>query len=136
MTELLDIPQVRRATVEECWILTGTHRGRVWLARRRRYASGRVASVAFDAAWALAREEDRGDVVGFLHTHPTMSTLPSRRDVRTIRAWCAAFGKPLLCIIAGSRGDVGAYRFANTRSRGRRLRAVELFPSDRVVIVE
>ena len=25
---------------------------------------------------------------------------PSERDVRTMRGWCAAFGKPLLCVIA------------------------------------
>jgi proteasome lid subunit RPN8/RPN11 len=84
----------------------------------------------------LAREEGRGDVVGFLHTHPTASTAPSRRDVRTMRAWTAAFGKPLVCVILGSRGDVGAYRFTGPRSRGRRARVVEVFGTDRVVAVE
>jgi proteasome lid subunit RPN8/RPN11 len=77
---------------EQCWTLVGGRRGGVWFARAVRRVSGRRTEVAFDAAWALAREERRGDVVGFLHTHPTASILPSRRDVRTMRAWCSAFG--------------------------------------------
>jgi proteasome lid subunit RPN8/RPN11 len=94
-------------SIEECWILTGQRRGGVWLLRRRSYSTGQPASVTFNAAWVLAREELRGDVLGFLHTHPSGLPRPSARDVRTMRAWCTAFGKPLLCLIAAKRGMAG-----------------------------
>ena len=55
----------------------------------------------------LAREEAHGDVHGFLHTHPVGSPAPSQRDLRTMRAWTAAFGKPLLCLITARRGTAG-----------------------------
>ena len=58
----------------------------------------------------LAREEQRRDVIGFYHTHPGLPACPSRRDVRTMHAWCSAFGKPLLCVMAGVDGARG-YRF-------------------------
>jgi hypothetical protein len=93
--------------VEECWVLTGQRRGGVWMLRRRRYSVGEATTVAFDAPWVLSREETHGDVLGFLHTHPTGSPTPSRRDLRTMRAWTGAFGKPLLCLIAAHRGMAG-----------------------------
>ena len=93
--------------VEECWVLTGQRRGGVWMLRRRRYSVGEPGSVAFDASWVLGREESCGDVRGFLHTHPTSSASPSRRDLRTMRAWTGSFGKPLLCLIAARRRIAG-----------------------------
>jgi len=100
---------------EECWTLIGARRGRVWFARPVRRIAGSAHAVAFDAAWALRREERRGDVVGFLHTHPPGLLRPSRRDVRTMRAWCGAFGKPLLCVIA-SGGRAAAFIFDDDES--------------------
>ena len=118
-------------TREECWTLLGHRRGGVWLMRAARHVVGQPVEVAFDAAWALAREERRGDVVGFLHTHPTDSLSPSRRDVRTMRAWCSAFGKPLVCLIAHG-GRVAGYRFEQEADGGGdgyvSLAAVERFP--------
>ena len=120
--------------VEECWTLVGRRRGLVWLATRLDYAAGGPASVEFDAAAALRREERRGDVVGFLHTHPVGPLRPSRRDVRTMRAWCSAFGKPLLCLIA--RGERAAgFLFDDDESEGEPLEAAEFFPGGVVVAV-
>jgi proteasome lid subunit RPN8/RPN11 len=65
-----------------------------------------------DAAGVLAREESKGDVVGFYHTHPAGPPEPSQRDVRTMRAWVSSFGKPLLCLIE-SDGELAAYRFSD-----------------------
>jgi hypothetical protein len=93
--------------VEECWVLTGQRRGGVWMLRRRRYSEGEPGSVAFDASWVLDREESRGDVQGFLHTHPTSSASLSRRDLRTMRAWTGSFGKPLFCLTAAHRRIAG-----------------------------
>ncbi len=121
--------------VEQCWTLLGRRRGRVWLCRRVRPTSGDRASVRFDGAGVLRREEAHGDVVGFLHTHPDGPARPSRRDVRTMRAWCGAFGKPLLCLIACPAG-VRGYRFDGDSSAGRRLEFIELFPRGVVVGVE
>jgi proteasome lid subunit RPN8/RPN11 len=94
-------------SIEECWVLTGQRRGGVWILRRRRYSTGQPTRVAFDAGWVLRREESHGDVIGFLHTHPIGAARPSLRDLRTMTAWTGAFGKPLLCVIAGRRGMRG-----------------------------
>jgi proteasome lid subunit RPN8/RPN11 len=115
------------SVVEQCWTLLGKRRGRIWFCRRVRPSSGERASVRFDGAWVMDREEKHGDVVGFLHTHPDGPTAPSNRDVRTMHAWCGAFGKPLLCLIA-SPAEVGGWRFDDDQSAGQALDIVELFP--------
>jgi proteasome lid subunit RPN8/RPN11 len=121
--------------VEQCWTLVGQRRGRIWLCRRVRRVSGARASVRFDGAWALEREEKHGDVVGFLHTHPDGPATPSARDVRTMRAWAQAFGKPLLCLIADPAGLRG-YRFDNDESTGHALALVTAFPRGVVIGVD
>ena len=103
----------------------GQRQGRFWYARRMRPTRGEPASVGFDAAWVLRREETRGDVVGFYHTHPNGSPSPSHRDLRTMRAWCGSFGKPLLCLIEGD-GAIAAYRFDSDESDGIKITACEL----------
>jgi proteasome lid subunit RPN8/RPN11 len=124
-----------RAVVERCWTLVGQRRGRIWYARRVRATSGERTRVRFDGSWVLDREERRGDVLGFLHTHPDGPAAPSVRDVRTMRAWCTAFGKPLLCVIASPEGWRG-YRFDDDESRGVELLLVEAFPRGVVIGVE
>jgi len=111
--------------LEECWILVGARRGATWRANRVRYRRGETASVSADATWALRREEVRGDVVGFFHTHPMGGLSPSTRDVRTMRAWCDAFGKSMICVIA-TPDQIGAWRFDNYRSKGAALKSVRL----------
>src|SRR5580700_9841392 len=106
--------------VEQCWTLLGQHRGRIWHCRRVRQSCGERTSVHFDGNWVLDREERHGDVVGFLHTHPDGPATPSQRDVRTIRAWCCAFGKPLLCLIA-SPEELRGYCFEDDESTGKAL---------------
>ncbi len=128
-------PPVAEGDRERCWTLLGRRRGRIWYARRARPATGDRSSVSFDGGWVLAREERRRDVVGFLHTHPDGPARPSRRDVRTMRAWCRAFGKPLLCLIASPAGLHG-YRFADGDAGGVELAAVEVFPRGIVIGVE
>jgi proteasome lid subunit RPN8/RPN11 len=113
--------------VEQCWTLLGRRRGRIWHCRRVRPTRGERSSVRFDGPWTLEREEAHGDVAGFLHTHPDGPALPSDRDVRTMRAWCGAFGKPLLCVIAAPHG-LRAFRFDDDESTGVALEAVETFP--------
>ena len=112
---------------EECWTLVGRRRGRFWLGRRVRHSRGEPASVQFDGLWVLRREEKQRDVLGFFHTHPGGPPAPSARDIRTMRAWCSAFGKPLLCVIVSPEG-VGAFRFDDDASEGVKLELVEMFP--------
>jgi proteasome lid subunit RPN8/RPN11 len=92
-------------------------------------------SVEFDWTKVIRREETFRDVLGFFHTHPQGLTRPSRRDVRTMQAWCDCLGKPLLCII-GEPGSadmqIHGYLFRNFRSRGRK---VELMARDNQQIV-
>jgi proteasome lid subunit RPN8/RPN11 len=121
--------------VEQCWTLVGERRGRIWYGRRVRPSTGQRASVCFDGLWVLKREEERHDVLGFFHTHPDGPSSPSMRDVRTMRAWCSAFGKPLLCVIA-SPGAVRGYRFDGDDSEGVKLELVEVFPGSVVVGVD
>jgi proteasome lid subunit RPN8/RPN11 len=116
-------------------VLLGERRGRAWLCRRARPERGERASVRFDGPWVLGREERRGDVAGFLHTHPDGPASPSGRDVRTMRAWCLAFGKPLLCLIDSPDGLRG-YRFDDDASTGEPLAVVQAFPRGVVIGVD
>src|SRR5258707_108687 len=110
---MAEAPIVARAAavsdpnVEQCWVLLSLRRGCIWFCRRVRQTKGSRVNVRFDGNWVLEREEERGDVIGFLHTHPDGPPSPSERDVRTMRAWCGAFGKPLLCLIANAKGIEG-----------------------------
>jgi proteasome lid subunit RPN8/RPN11 len=107
---------------EESWVLVGTGFPE-WRMRAIRYRSGARTTVTADSRYAFEREEKRGDVQGFMHTHPMGGLRPSLRDIATMRAWCDAFGKPLLCIIESPRG-IAAYRFDDYKSVGRPLSAV------------
>jgi proteasome lid subunit RPN8/RPN11 len=124
-----------RPVVEQCWTLLGERRGRIWHCRRVRHSRGAPANVRFDGSWVLRREEEHGDVVGFLHTHPNGPTSPSGRDVRTMRAWCGAFGKPLLCLIATPE-RVRGYRFDDDKTQGEELELVEMFARGVVIGVD
>ncbi|HUG94404.1 MAG TPA: Mov34/MPN/PAD-1 family protein [Planctomycetaceae bacterium] len=120
---------------EECWLLVGRRRGRLWYARRIGRCRGQPASVEFDGPAVLDREERKRDVIGFLHTHPASEATPSRRDLATMRAWVSAFGKPLLCVIEGTNG-LAAYRFDDDESTGEPLLSVEVFPRGVVIGVD
>jgi proteasome lid subunit RPN8/RPN11 len=128
-------PASLKPVVEQCWTLLGERRGRIWFCRRVQRASGERARVRFDGDWVLRREESHGDVVGFLHTHPDGPAVPSDRDVRTMHAWCGAFGKPLLCLIACPEGLRG-FRFDDDDSAGEALAIVEVFPRGVVIGVD
>lgn len=122
-------------TGEQCWTLLGWHRRRIWYARKFGRTVGQPASVEFDGPWVLRREEQRRDVVGFYHTHLGGRPQPSPRDVRTMRAWAGAFGKPLLCVIESPEG-LAAYRFDDDRCDGVALAQIEPFPRGIVIGVE
>jgi hypothetical protein len=109
---------------EQCWILSGAYDDdqEVWHVTLHRHILGEPASVEADWQWALDREEARGDVVGFAHTHPAgAGTEPSARDIQTMQVWCSALGKPLLCLIAEGTALVepAAYVFEDDQSVGR-----------------
>lgn len=97
-----------------------------------RPTEGEPASVEFDHDWILEREETKGDVVGFYHSHPSGMPNPSERDHRTMRAWVASFGKPLLCLIEAD-GNVAAYNYIDDESRGVEIAACELLPRGIVI---
>ncbi len=85
---------------DRCWTLVGTCENGTWHAKTHRRISGKPSSVEADWEWTLRREEKRGDVIGFAHTHPSGAGItPSERDIRTLRAWRIALGKPLLMLI-------------------------------------
>jgi len=86
---------------EECWLLTG-YRGRwAWAARYDRYSVGQPARVAFDSDYVW---ENRGRLVGFIHTHPSFPATPSITDDVTMMGQVGSLGRPLLCCIDGTDG--------------------------------
>jgi proteasome lid subunit RPN8/RPN11 len=124
-----------RSQNEECAVVVGSAQRGVWYGRLRQRWVGTPASVEFDWSWVLAREERRGDVIGFFHSHPSGSNAPSQRDARTMRAWVSCFGKPLLCVIQ-SPGDLQAYLFQTDVEKGQQLDQVRRFPHNVVVGIE
>ena len=119
---------------EECAVLVGHRRRGIWFGRLRRRQIGSPASVEFDWAWVMEREERYGDIAGFFHTHPTGSATPSQRDARTMCAWASCFGKPLLCLIEG-RDGLSAYLFETDEDAGQQVRQVERFARNVIVAV-
>jgi hypothetical protein len=115
-------------------VLVGERRGDIWLCRPLNHATGKPATVEFDGAAALAREEAAQDVVGFLHTHPDCEAKPSQRDRDTMQAWTSALGKPLLCLIEGTDGLRG-FCFPNDESPGEPIEQVERFEDGIIIAV-
>ena len=107
---------------EESWVVVGEVVDGIWAGRRVWRSSGEVASVGFSWRQVLGREERRGDVIGWYHTHPSGLLRPSARDVRTMAAWCTCFGKPLLCAIGDGERLAG---FLFGRRYGEQERASE-----------
>jgi hypothetical protein len=89
---------------EQCWVLVGGIDGDLWWGKKVRPHEGSPASVAFDPNYAMKRDEQYGDVVGFIHTHPSFTAHYSMRDDRTMKAWVLSLGKPLVCCILGTDG--------------------------------
>jgi hypothetical protein len=114
------------------YVVLGQRRGRLWHGRLWRRATGGPAAVEVDWAAVLEREERRGDVLGFYHTHPGGGAAPSERDVRTMRAWVSCLGKPLLCLIASGQLLRGTL-FANDEDPGTPLAEVQRFPRGVIV---
>jgi hypothetical protein len=120
---------------EISYVLIGHRRRGIWHGRLRQRQMGGPASVEFDWAWVMEREERYGDVAGFFHTHPPGLATPSQRDLRTMRAWVSCFGKPLLCLIeSGER--LSAYLFATDEDAGLPVAQLERFPRNAIVAVE
>ncbi len=67
---------------EKVAVLVGQRRGRLWHGRLRQRQTGSPNAVEFDWAWVMEREERRGDVIGFYHTHsPGLSAHHARLGV-------------------------------------------------------
>ena len=100
---------------EQSWIIVGIRRGRLWIGRRIEMWIGNQSSVAFDWRLVLSREEQRGDVLGWYHTHPVWGATPSKADTDTMWAWTDCLGKDLLCVIEGRHNGLTetlAWRFS------------------------
>jgi len=95
---------------EICYIMLGKRKPNFAKGRLIRKTIGNSHSVKFDWNWVLKREERKGDVIGFWHTHLDGNLDPSKRDRKTMEAWINCFGKPLLCVIQNQYGSETAYR--------------------------
>lgn len=89
---------------EQCWVLIGGWKDDLWWGKRVRSTEGHPVMVRFDPQYVMKREEKYGDVIGFIHTHPTFTAQYSNIDDRTMKAWVLSFGKPLVCCIQGTDG--------------------------------
>ena len=127
--------RLRRKTpiIEHCWLVVGRRQTNFWLGRRVQPTIGTVASVDFDPYWVIDREENRGDVIGFYHTHPGGRPGPSRRDLNTMRAWVDSLGKPLLCLIEASE-EIDCFLFDKSKD-GSKIDC-ERFPRGVIVAYE
>jgi hypothetical protein len=121
-------------SAEVCCVLLGQYRAGIWHAKLSWRRLGTHSSVMFDGERVLEREERNGDVVGFFHTHPDGFTGPSERDVRTMRAWCFCFGKPLLCVISTREGP-RAWLSQCAEPELKEIGPVAIFKSDWLVAV-
>jgi hypothetical protein len=97
-------PAQLAAENEHCWVILGRRLGVFWYGRLVYLATGEPSQVEFDWDMVFQREETKGDVVGFLHTHPNTNAHPSPTDHATMKTWVTAMGKPLICSIDGSDG--------------------------------
>ena len=129
------IKPTKRVFVERCWTLVGWRRGPFWLVRRVQSVDGKPSSVEFDPTWVVEREEARGDILGFYHTHPSSITVPSVRDTQTMHGWVTAFGKPLLCLIEAN-DQVESYLYEDDTSEAVPLAACERFHRGFVVVFD
>jgi len=86
---------------EVSYILIGKRSDPFRFGRLVRKRKGTPGSVALDWKWALEREEKKGDVLGFYHTHLNNREM-SGRDIKTMMAWASCFGKDLFCIVEDS----------------------------------
>jgi proteasome lid subunit RPN8/RPN11 len=94
-----------------------------------RWIVGGAEHVEFDPKWVLKREETKGDIAGFFHTHPPGSGGMSAHDRRTMAAWAKSFGRPLLCAIQCDRKvrawscgpDGGAVELPSVTLRGMKI---------------
>ena len=111
---------------EQSWICTGGTDGRLWFGHLSHESEGHPGSVDFPHQWVNQREEKIHDVVGFMHTHPQFSATPSFRDLATMHAWVASFGKPLMCLILGVDG-LKAYLFYDDESMPIRCKTAKQF---------
>lgn len=85
--------------------LVGKIISRWWVARSfGDDAEGTPGSVEFNWQRIMDREDSRGDIVGFYHTHPHFVGQPSSTDYATMKGWTLSFGRPLLCLIEGTDG--------------------------------
>lgn len=103
--------------------LFGKRDGDFIIARGYFPSEGSPSRVSFDYQAVLDREKERGDLIGFYHTHPNMSNQYSSIDYETMETWCDATGKYLYCLIEGNNGieAYGCYNFGNKFSMGRTL---------------
>jgi proteasome lid subunit RPN8/RPN11 len=117
---------------ETCFILVGKHEDNRWTCRKVKRHTGESARVEFDASWVLKREEARGDVQGFLHTHLAGFSNLSRRDLRTMTAWVSCLGKPLLCVVVSGE-EIRGFVFTDDRGRPSKLESIALHGTNWII---
>ena len=109
---------------EICYILVGKRVNRFWFGRLVKKVIGNAISVKFDWEWVLKREEMKGDVLGFWHSHQT-DIRPSARDIKTMLAWIRCFGKMLVCVIQ-TENYRASYLCTFYKSNTQRIRTLEI----------
>lgn len=103
---------------EQAWAILGNRYQHWAWGRLEPLASGTPTSVAFEEQPLLARFEEKRDLLGFAHTHPNFSVLPSQTDYQTLKAWSLVLGRPLLGLIFNQKQSFAAwfnYRFEQER---------------------
>ena len=85
--------------------IVGIRLGRLWFGKSLKDdVIGQPSYVEFNWEKVMDREEKRGDIIGFYHTHPHFIGSPSKIDISTMQSWVLSFGRSLICLIEGIDG--------------------------------
>lgn len=89
---------------EHCWVLLGHAENDLWWGRMHRMTIGGPSRVDFDPDWVIKQEEENQNVIGWIHSHPGMTSHYSAVDDVAMKGWSVCMGKPLVCCIHGTDG--------------------------------
>ena len=110
---MIDRIEPKDPTLEQSWAILGKRNSATLVGTLVDQFVGTPTQVEVFYEDLLAREEAKGDIAGFYHTHPTFKATPSDLDDKTMVSWVISLGKPLISVIQGTDGVFAQVYFTN-----------------------